>query len=260
MYLRFFGRLLAADGSIIYETPYPLDTGNLSLMLAAWASDMKPGSVALFNSFAVDDVYPDRYTRVLAAARTADDLGKVYAQTSDTTFWKLTAIGPPATYDAFLPVAPAIAAPPAPPAPPSPPPPPPPPPPAAGAAVFKFSLAPDDPRAAYKNYVVAGTGLTAFPLFNAAQETITVPALTAGNYAITGDFYAAPPANSGGVRVTIGNTVGPNAPTNTAGGEGEIPALALGTFALVAGPNALVFDNLLYKGLWGFQSLTFTPV
>lgn len=108
MYLRFYGRLLAADNSLLYAAPYPLDSGNLSLFLAALAADMTPETSLLVNSFIVSDVFINRFARLNSTARNADDIGKIFHQQSDDTYWKLTAIGPPLTYDAFAPVPPAL--------------------------------------------------------------------------------------------------------------------------------------------------------
>ena len=101
MHLRYYARQIAADGSLLFAPPYPLDSGNASLMVAALLSDMAPSGRILLDVFRVSDVFPNRAARMGITTLDAADLGNTYHQVDEDTYWTLTAASP-VTYAALV--------------------------------------------------------------------------------------------------------------------------------------------------------------
>jgi len=105
MLTRFWLSSLDSDGAGTLLYPRPLDTGALGLALAAAYTTAGADTSIVWDSFPIAGVYPDAGARLADTSRVAGEVGDVWHQTNDDTYWKLTAA--PSTWAAYVPPPPA---------------------------------------------------------------------------------------------------------------------------------------------------------
>ena len=114
---RYYIRIETGE-AVTYTRPFPCDYSSAFAAATDLLTALSAGDRLLFDCFTIDGIYNNSADRLSDQSRTTDDIGKVYQQDNDESYWTLTGVtpasdGPPAVaysteWTEFEPVPPAL--------------------------------------------------------------------------------------------------------------------------------------------------------